>query len=261
MKLLLTIIHILRRRTVEHSGAGFTLIELLIVAALFSLSALIATSVFSNVQSSQRGLQAQQRVTSDGRYLLETMARSIRTGTINYKMYTATREQAIGAQTTFSTVDQQNIVTCYQWVPDSPGGTNYVLQVKTNSDATCSGGTWTTFTPSDLHVDSLKVYITPTSDPYKAAPRVEADCANTSNFNPANGTCTCTPVSEVNNTSPDCFSDMTCDATDGTTFICHNADVQPQVTIFLQTTSKNSAAGESATAKLQTTVVSRIYER
>lgn len=226
---------------------SFTLIELLIVAAIFSFAALLATTVFSNIQTTQRTILGQQRVTTDGRYILETLARGVRTGQVNYGVWVNGVVPA--SPTIFSVVDQDNVVTCYQ-----KSGSQ--LQVLTPAPSDCSG-TWVSITPDDLQVDSFSFFISPTSDPFRAAPRITTDCKpvvplSSAHFDENTGTCTC-------EAETDCFSNFCSDTGSGTR-ICTNPNVQPQVTFVLTTSSKQSQGGV-AKSTLQTTVVSRIYQR
>lgn len=264
-----------RKHFWRKSGAGFTLIELLIVAAIFSLTSLLATTIFSNVQSSQRAISSQQRVTADGRYIIETIAQSIRTGTINYARENSSGDNSLvlgspATENILSTVDAVGVVTCYRLNP-----TTHKVDVLTNTTVTCgnTSSAWTTFTPEDLYIDTLKFYITPVSDPFRPVPRLETDCHVASplydttdpllilaGFARSLGACVC-------RNDLDCFTGQTCTTTvlaSGPTpakLICTNPNTQPQVTIYLKSHSTAGGSGEQASATLQTTVVSRVYQR
>lgn len=237
----------------KRQRAGFTLIELLIVAAIFSTAALLATTVFSNIQTRQRQIQGQQRVTSDGRYVMESIARSIRTGSVNYAIYTSGVYPSVinGLPTTsISVIDLQNVVTCYKW----ENSALWVITPATTQCATSSGSAWTQINPTDLRVDSIQFLVTPKSDAYRPVPRASTDCHTPlSSYVASSGTCSCS-------VDADCWSDQTCDISGGTGF-CSNANVQPQVTIVMKTSSANAGPGEQTSVELQTTVVSRVYQR
>lgn len=248
----------------SQSRAGFTLIELLIVTAVFSLTALLAVTVFSNIQTSQRGIEARQRVVSDGRYVLETLARSARTSRINYAYYGLFDNPE--PYKMLSLLDDQNTVTCY--FKGSPGG-RPAIQVLTPAPTNCIPGDpsdWQTITPEDLRVDEFQVYIKPQSDPFRPPPSQSSDCRN-NNYEPLSGTCSCYFI--LGDTTQNCWPDQRCISvanpgeycTSPTGCICQNAPIQPQVTIYLKTSSTNTAPGESASATLQTTVTSRVYQR
>ncbi len=255
------------QRAVENLGgksrAGFTLIELLIVTAVFSLTALLAVTVFSNIQTFQRGIEARQRVVSDGRYILETLARSARISRINYVYYGAFNEPSYGI---LSLIDDQNVVTCYQ-KGYFPLQDRYVIEVLTPATTECtSSSAWQTITPEDINVDAFQVYIKPRSDPSLPPPTQQSNCRN-NNFESSSGACSCYFI--LGDTTPNCWPDQKCistaspgsDCTSPTGCVCQNAPIQPQVTIYLKTSSTNTAPGESASATLQTTVTSRVYQR
>ncbi|MBI3572890.1 MAG: type II secretion system protein, partial [Candidatus Kerfeldbacteria bacterium] len=66
---------------------AFTLIEMLVVAAVFSIAFLIASTVFTNISTRQRSILVRQRISADARYVLENVARTVRIGSIDYVYY------------------------------------------------------------------------------------------------------------------------------------------------------------------------------
>ena len=247
--------------TGDNMRRGFTLIEMLVVASVFSLLFLIATTVFTSVQSYQRGISAKQRLAADGRYILEAISRSVRLGTIDYSIY--------GNDVTVPTdklavIDSNGDTVCYHL--DSQAV--YI-------DDNCNGGE--ALTPSDLLVENFEIIIRPRSDPYGAPPvpetsvpgvapgaepLVSSDCRNpggADNFDGSAAVCTCGGLSDI----ASCWPDQQCVDTDptsaGEAFICQNAPFQPTVTIVLRTRSTNTQPGERAESTLQTTVTSRNY--
>ncbi len=286
------------KQQVSQSRAGFTLIELLITAAIFSVASLLGASVFTRVQNTQRTLQNQQRLNTDGRYVIETIARSIRTGSINYAQFNNAIisnpiDSAAGVY--FSTVDQLGVVTCYR-------RNSATVEVAVGASVDCATASWVAFTPDDLQVDALRFSVYPETDPFRAKPQANGDCKIsmpeknsstfptiiTQGFDLNLGVCACSPASAA----ADCFSGLctttvaahfactgdpsvSCiDATDTscstaipgtscaslTRSICTNPIVQPHVTIFLQTSSKAAGASIQSKSSLQTTVTSRLYQ-
>ncbi len=240
---------------------GFTLIELLIVAALFSVAFLIATSVFVSVQKNQRAIAGRQRLVADGRYLLEAMARTVRLGTIDYRYYRdpdnngdVTDELSLlSHQTILVTRDQTGQQTCFR-----VNGTT----LETTGGGTNCNGSWTRVTNTDTQVKIFQVVILPASDPYLGPRTSSLDCkAGTPT---SNGTCTCDDAADGNVDEKDavnCLADQRCVATTSGQDICLNTNRQPTVTIVLETESTNTLAGEQASASLQTTVASRVIQR
>ncbi len=229
--------------------AGFTLIELLVVTAVFSIIFLVGTTAFTNIQAYQRGILARQRVAADGRYVLESLARSVRLGSIDYTYYDAntmsTNPNYVPRELAVRNSD--NSSTCYYLA-------NQKLFQSAVSGSNCTGGTQ--LTPDDLQVLNFGLRIIPKSNPYRPVPTAAGDC-RAGNYD-VNGVCTCTTVGTDNSS---CYLDQRCVATDVTPppTVCKNAVTQPEVTITLHTRSTNTGPGEQADITLQTTATSRIY--
>lgn len=240
---------------------GFTLIELLIVAAVFSVAFLLATSVFVSVQKNQRGIASRQRLVADGRYVLEAMARTVRLGTVDYRYYRdpnndglATDELLLVNQQSILVVrDQTGLQTCFRV-------NNTVLE--TTEGGTNCDGAWVAITNSDTRVTQFQVAIMPGSDPFLGQRVSALDCQ--SGTPTSSGACACDDgadgfLDEKDATS--CLADQRCVATSGGPEICLNVNRQPTVTLVLETASTNTTVGEQSSIALQTTVVSRVLKR
>jgi len=68
---------------------GVTLMEILVVLAVFSITILIAVDIFFAITRLQRHADAQQRVQSDARFVIESMVRDVHSGTFDYELYDA----------------------------------------------------------------------------------------------------------------------------------------------------------------------------
>jgi prepilin-type N-terminal cleavage/methylation domain-containing protein len=66
---------------------GFTLVEILLVMGIFSTTLLLVVNIFVGSTRLQQRTIVTQRRTSDARFTLEIMARSIRSGTVDYDFY------------------------------------------------------------------------------------------------------------------------------------------------------------------------------
>ena len=241
--------------------AGFTLIEMLVVAAIFATVFLIGTTVFTNIQVNQRGVLSRQRVVADGRFVLETIARSIRLSTIDYAYYNQNTAPTSGTPVAVLALrDQANAQTCYKL---GAGG-----KVQVTAVVGCGSG-WEDITPTDLTINFLSMYIFPYTDPFLPPPATNADCAINppvagAGFSAATSTCLCrTGVSGI----LDCFAltgnanGQSCTTVSSGVNICKNPNIQPFVTMVMQTSSPSNNAGETSTATLQTAAVSRLYRR
>ncbi|MBI2984295.1 MAG: hypothetical protein HYY50_01590 [Candidatus Kerfeldbacteria bacterium] len=243
---------------------SFTLVEILVVASVFSLLFLVASTIFVSVQSSQRASLIQQRVVADGRFMLETIARSVRLSSIDYEYYrdpdgngNFSDEIPLSSRVGSAAVplvlrDQNGGQTCYRL------NTN-VLEVGTD----CAG--WQGFTPADLQVTDFDAFVRPQSSPFLPVPTSEPECYNydagagDSNFDPDLGVCVCSDADGDFLDSTNCFPNQRCVTATPGNWICQNATVQPQVTLVMRTVSSRAGPGESAETTLQTTVNSRVY--
>lgn len=250
---------------------AFTLIEMLIVAAIFSIIFLVATSLFVSIQSSQRQVLARQRVVADGRYVMETIARQVRLGQIDYSYYRQSdvygvNNAQVSMNTTLPLIDQEGKKSCF--IFDSA---NVKIGSYTNLNEACDPNAANNITPSDLEIIDLHFIVTPRSDPFAGVPIGNKDCwydpliPTTTAFNSIEGTCSCNPEDSdpITKANDKCLYDQQCVqiGTSTTVGICQNANAQPTVTIVLHTMSKNMNAGERAEVTMQTTVTSRVYRR
>ena len=246
---------------------GFTLLEIIIVAASFAVIFLVATTVYTNAFRQQRKVESTQRVSSDTRYLMETMARAIRINGIRYNWYQTLAnksqvnaditqggvkylalESATGVRTCFALDILVHKIKLVNDCPDIPAVANDFFQAAID------------ITPQDVVVDELTFYVFPRSDPFTTGVSpVPCDFINTSN-----------PLSGKNS---QCQADQWCCPTDTSLCdpylqgasnppgngICINPNLQPSVTIFLKTHA--TTRGDNTPSSLQTTVVSRVYKR
>lgn len=231
---------------------GFTLMELLVVAAVFSILFLIATGVYTNAFGRQKAVQAKQRVATEARSALETIARSIRVGNVDYAYYRVgcgnpARCDLTQSQAIIAVRDTNNAQTCFR-VNNR--------QLQTSTDCTIAAPTWTTMTPDDLEVIDFSATVSPASDPFLGPPSVDTDCriqppTATAGYSDAGGVCKCQVA------ATECWSGQTCDTTVG---ICRNPNVQPVITttLTLQTLPNAKYAAKSV---LQTSIVTRNYQR
>lgn len=70
-----------------NTKSGFTLMEMLVALGLFSIVVVIATDVFFTFQKISRKTENLQKLTTDARFIIETIARYGRESSINYSAY------------------------------------------------------------------------------------------------------------------------------------------------------------------------------
>lgn len=228
-----------------HLVRGFTLVEILLATAIFSLTMLVATAVFITAQRTQRRTTSAQKLQDDTRFIMESIARTIKFTTVDYTCYnqiqetcypltlTGTTDPNVNLQTSFgrSNVlalrDATGIKTMYAvFIPGGGSTGEKKLQSCTYDPATdtdpqkCLQFTnWQTVTPEGVQAVRSSFLIAPFLDPFVQCPAGDT-CANGSPY---------------------------------------QADEQPHVTVILQTRPSGSGTIQSVTA--QTTVTSRLYYR
>jgi prepilin-type N-terminal cleavage/methylation domain-containing protein len=208
---------------------GFTLLELLIVAAVFSVTVLIAVDLFFSITKIQKRIASIQRIESDARFTLEAMAREARMGMVDYDYY-ETKGIDLAAKTdTLATRDQDRNLTIYKRYDYTAGNgidDSVIIVCALNSpedplDKCDKGPTeadnkWQQVTPREIIIETLDFYIQPAKNP------LVFDDLGTKNY---------------------------------------LANQQPLVTIILQSKSVSGERAGEAVTNLQTTISSRIYKR
>lgn len=244
---------------------GFTLVELLVVTAAFAVVFLVATTVYTRAFRDQRTTQSRQRNTSDNRYLIETLARAIRTGTIDYTFYEELEQNGVetadASHHQLALLNANGTPVCFGF----NGATQKIRSTTScNSSVRDIPSSATDITPADVVIEQLSIFIRPGSDPFAntGLSPVTCDRAQTNQTaapvfpNPgclANQWCcpsdvaTCHPENDGSNLSV---------ATPG---VCAVANIQPTVTFLI--TSRVNDRGQTTTSTVQTTVTSRAYRR
>ncbi len=144
---------------------GFTLMEIVVAMFIFSLASVIIASIFVNVQRVQQRIRNVQTTSTDARYLLDVLAREIRSDTVDYPSYTAP-----GSPCTLTPLpppacllllgSNKQPVWFRKAVALTCGSTDCV-QISRDR-----GVTWKTITSPNLSVDLLNFYVTPLTDPF-----------------------------------------------------------------------------------------------
>jgi len=217
---------------------AFTLIETLITLALFSVVALIATNIYVSVTYVQTRVASLQKIQEDIRYVMESMAQSVRLGIINYDYYIDPDGNG-NYDDTINLLDQPDILA----LRDQTGDYNFyrksgdLLQFCTGtlSDCGSTSNNWQDITPKGVKVDDLSFVITPSADPFTSLA----------------STPTCLGSCSAQYLSYNCVSGQCQYETDGHKF-------QPKVKIILKTESSGERIAEKASMLLQTIVSTRI---
>lgn len=228
--------------------------EMLIVVALFAMLGVVIMNVYLLSLSAQRQTVARQNTTANLRYVVESMARQIRTGEIDYTA-TYRDDGAMGIQGSEKELHLRdadgNSYAYFVWGGELLVSYNGQVSKLTNL--------------SEVKIVDLAFYIDPPTDPFlqercndKMSP---TGCLATAPIKPE---CTIDDVDVTErlgfcqcDTNDQCAS-QNCDAASG---VCLPLNGQPRVTIVISFESTAVRDIEMKRLHLQTTVVSRTYRR
>ncbi|MDD5251651.1 MAG: prepilin-type N-terminal cleavage/methylation domain-containing protein [Patescibacteria group bacterium] len=153
------------RRRIGRRFAGFTLMELLVVLGLFSIVITSATDILMMSSRAQRKTFNLEKTQADARYTMETMAREIRTGFIDYVWYEA-NEPLTGVPSRNLALVRENGERLRFYVEDSQqacGAENNTPCVMVTLNETASAA----ITPKGVEAKYARFYLSPKSDPYQ----------------------------------------------------------------------------------------------
>ena len=223
---------------------GFTLMEVLVVLGIFSIMGVLIIDVFLLALQSQRQVSARQKTLANLRYVIENMARQIRTSEIDYASYAG---GVIEQPTTkLVLIDQEGKMVTYELVDGE-------IQLKVENES----APVTNLT--DVRVEKLSFYINPPTDPFYSercnGPQGGNGCLNNLKCTINDGTdpvgfCICSFDS-------DCAT-KNCDDQEN---FCLPFNQQPLVTIVLGFKAVGLRPAEEKEIYLQTTASSRVYKR
>lgn len=210
----------------RHNQKGVTLVEALVAMAVFALALSLILGIMNNSMRQQRKVEADQRVASHARDMLEAIAREVRMGSIDYEKYLITSGDSDALD-----LPVQNLYLINS--NDQPLEFAYHVagggHIELNNVKIVSYDDW---------VNNVSYYIRPSSDPFfiKSC-NAPADCAIASYPVKPPGTC-------------------------HSSGRCVLVNEQPQVTIVLSVSLNPTAEfSRSASIDLQTTVTTRRYQR
>lgn len=129
---------------------GYTLIELIVSVGIFSMIALTVMAAYLTLISVERQARANIQLTSSLNFAVESMARSLRTGT-DYECNGGTN---CTAGTSIAFTDSEGQEQNYRFIES--GGRGYIGQCITTP---CTDATAIPLTDSRIDIDSLRFFV------------------------------------------------------------------------------------------------------
>jgi prepilin-type N-terminal cleavage/methylation domain-containing protein len=133
---------------------GFTLIEMIVASVIFAIVITVYMGVYLATIRANSKMIAMQKTQNEIRYIIESLAREIRLGAINYDYYEAYFHGAIENPTQILALKDNLGNDLYFQVSDNTFQTSY--------DAI----TWANITTSNIQIDKMDFYIVPTLNPF-----------------------------------------------------------------------------------------------
>ena len=142
---------------------GFTLLEMLVVSAIFVMAMTSMVSIFVQTNRAQKRLANSEKLQADTRYVVELIAREVRTNKIDYAFYNGYpgKDMANQELSYLALRDADNRQTIFHFEENKMKICRFVSEL-----INCSTNSFYDVTPADISVTSMKFFVTPTSDPF-----------------------------------------------------------------------------------------------
>lgn len=140
--------------------------EMLVVLAVFSTFVIMATDLFLTVNRVQRETQVSERVLSENRSILETIAQEVRQSRVDYKAYGDPANPAdaivspVGELKLLSAAAEKVLIKKDSTFCPSALSTPCVVVSRDN------GVSWASMTPKGIRVIDMKFIVSPALDPF-----------------------------------------------------------------------------------------------
>lgn len=138
---------------------GFTLMELLVALALFAMTAGVMTDLFLSASRQQARTAAMTRVQGDARLVMETIARTVREGTVAYDADAPDGTLALRDGDGESVWFDRSSTGC---------GTDAPACIRIGRSDGVGAMEWAPLTGSGIDARTFDIVVIPLSDPYAA---------------------------------------------------------------------------------------------
>ena len=158
------------------SSSGFTLVEMLVAVALFTIVMLVAISSLISMLAASKKAQTVQTVVDNLNITIDSMARSIRIGTMYHcgsAPYT-TLADCVNGDTTFAFLPAgKTDRTVLRFVAASGGTPGHIER------STDTGATWMTITAPTVNITQVKFFVAGVTQRDEVQPKVILDIQGT----------------------------------------------------------------------------------
>lgn len=171
-------IKIKKKLKISFRNQGFTLIELMVSLSILIIVILTAMSIYVRVIGTRQKSLGQLNLQQDGQYIMSLIVKDIRAGTIDYSNYgsgqdcgeiniTTTKvEVSSGHGPELCVLDFDSTTNQIRYKRDVDGTRGTLKRCK-NTDCSNSSN-YQTITMTNISIEHLDFYISPTSNPFVA---------------------------------------------------------------------------------------------
>ncbi len=152
--------HLIKNSFVQQ--AGFTLLEMTVSMGVFLILFTLTLSIYSSTLSTERQSVQLSKLQQEAQLIMEIIAKKIRTGKVNYDFYTLNQVDSVNGEIELALLDEYGNATVFRY-------NNNSLEVCTESCGTQAAPNDSNFNvipASDVVINNLKFYITPSNNPF-----------------------------------------------------------------------------------------------
>lgn len=141
---------------------GFTLLEITVALGVFVVLFTLTLGIYSTTLKTERRTVQMSKLQKEAQLIMEVLAKKIRTNKINYDFYIGQSVDVNNGESYLALLDNVNNETVFHF-----DNSSHSIEVCSESCGTeLSPGTFNAIPASDVLIDSLTFFITPSTDPF-----------------------------------------------------------------------------------------------
>ena len=143
----------------KYNFKAFTIMEMIVATAIFSVIMTMYLGIFISTFRANGKIVAKQKVQNEVRYIIDTISKEIRLGTVNYDYYS-------------DAVSNPESVLALKDISENHiyfNNNNGILKIKYSEN-----DIWHDLSTSNIYIEDLKFYISPINDPFNQMESIKA---------------------------------------------------------------------------------------
>ncbi len=147
-------------RILKINNTGFTLLEITVAMGVFVVLFTLTLGIYSSTLKTERHAIQMSKLQKEAQLIMEVLAKKIRTNKINYNFYNSNQVDTVNGESYLALLDNVNNETVFRLNANS-------IEVCTlNCGTENSPGIFTAIPATDVLIDSLTFFITPSNNPF-----------------------------------------------------------------------------------------------